>query len=326
MVTLELHLTDQCNLRCRHCYADYSATNSTFLVYKTAIKAMDDFKVLDSSLTEYSTIAFSGGEALLHPRISSLIDFAARNFEGLTILTNGKLLTEDRIRKFADYGNVSIQVSVEGDETTHDVIRGQGHFQEVLSRIDLLRDFNIDTQCAMTINKINLPFMEFYLQLCDEMDAKSTFHRYIPLGKSHESLRLSLADGTRMYSDLITLMKKYPVIPHCNLCSMIATSGSRRNHAPCYIGTWCIVIDHNGALIPCPYLGSPVADIAKSDLSDVFFSSELLNTFRERRYGTICRACRYSRECGGCRALSYAYTGDMFADEPLCRYVMEKSV
>jgi AdoMet-dependent heme synthase len=277
---------------------------------------------MEGFFSERSTVTFSGGEALLHPDASYLIDYTAKNFEGLTILTNGKLLTKNLVQKFADYGNISIQVSVEGDETIHDAIRGKGHFEEVLTRIDLLRDFNIDTQCAMTINTLNLPCMDFYLQLCEEMEVKSTFHRYIPMGKSHESLRLSPADGTRIYSELAYLIRKYPVIPHCNLCSMIALSGPRRNHIPCYIGTRCIVIDHHGALVPCPYLGTPVADAAKSDLSEVFFSSELLNTFRERKYGDICRSCRYSRDCGGCRALSFAYTGDMFADEPLCPYVI----
>jgi radical SAM protein with 4Fe4S-binding SPASM domain len=325
MVTLELHLTNQCNLRCLHCYADYSSMNYTFLPLETAIKAMDDFKKMNGFFPERSTIAFSGGEALLHPYETALVDYAAKNFDGLTILTNGILLTKEVIQKFADYGNISIQLSIEGNETIHNAIRGKNHFQEVLARIHLLQEFNIDTQCAMTVNAMNSPFMEFYLQLCTEMDVKSTFHRYIPLGRNLESLRLSPADGSRIYSDLVSLIRKYPVVSHCNLCSMIALTGPSRNHSPCYIGTRCIVIDHHGSLVPCPYLGTPVADVSKSDLSEVFFSSELLNLFRERRYGNICRTCRYSHECGGCRALSYAYTGDMFADEPLCPYVMENT-
>ncbi|MEN6516647.1 MAG: radical SAM protein [Methanospirillum sp.] len=323
MVSLELHLTDTCNLHCGHCYAGYSSDNHTFLSIRNIKKALGDFQKLGDCISECPTIALSGGEPLLHPDIIWIIDYCASNFPYLTILTNGRALTDDLLSLFADFGNVGVQVSIEGNEYIHDKIRGIGTYKEVLSRIDSLGQHGINCRCAMTVNALNLSYMEDYINICNDLHAHPTFHRYIPLGRGRETMQLSAQDNAQMFSKLYSLNREFGILPHCNLCSFITSGGMSPEHHPCYIGTSCLVIDHQGAIVPCPYLGNPIAHISESDLSEVYFSSDLLRKFRERDYGEICRTCPYTLQCGGCRALSFAYTGDMFADEPLCPRVIE---
>jgi radical SAM protein with 4Fe4S-binding SPASM domain len=79
-------------------------------------------------------------------------------------------------------------------------------------------------------------------------------------------------------------------------------------------------IQPNGDITPCVYLPHRViGNVRERSLKQIWLHSqtwEILND-RDRRYGG-CAACKYKQYCGGCRARSDAYYGDLMGPDPGC--------
>jgi radical SAM protein with 4Fe4S-binding SPASM domain len=318
MVTLELHITDKCNSHCLHCYGNYSYSNAAFLPATAAAKAIDDITVLNRTMSRHSHISLSGGEPLLHPDFAALVDRAARNADSVSVLSNGILLSRDVARCISNFTHIFVQLSMEGSEATHDRIRGPGHYQKVLKALENLQAFNVETFCSMTVGHHNITEIDAFLRQCKNLDVNPVLHRYMPGGRADDELKLNYKDNMRLYRAVIKNMKRYRIRPHCSLCSMAPLIKDPSYHHECNIGKNCLVVQAGGDIVPCPYIPVSHGNIAKIDLSDYFFNSPELEAFREREYGKVCRKCPDRQRCGGCRAITLGYTGDVFGDEPLC--------
>ncbi|NLI29650.1 MAG: SPASM domain-containing protein, partial [Nitrospiraceae bacterium] len=54
---------------------------------------------------------------------------------------------------------------------------------------------------------------------------------------------------------------------------------------------------------------------------DIWENSELFRQLRDfKSYKGKCGQCEFVNVCGGCRARSYAVTGDYLDPEPFCNY------
>ena len=89
--TLNLHLTDRCNFRCKHCFINM---NNRELSLEDCIKAVDKIY----SLNEYNRINLAGGEPLMVEYLQELIDYIVDKGFLCSIITNGSKLTEQFIR------------------------------------------------------------------------------------------------------------------------------------------------------------------------------------------------------------------------------------
>jgi radical SAM protein with 4Fe4S-binding SPASM domain len=78
-------------------------------------------------------------------------------------------------------------------------------------------------------------------------------------------------------------------------------------------------IQPNGIVTPCVYISDvKVGDLREKSLSDIW-DCELFAVLSDRsRRGDHCVVCDFRSCCGGCRARSYAYTGDITAGDPGC--------
>jgi MoaA/NifB/PqqE/SkfB family radical SAM enzyme len=101
----------------------------------------------DSSLEQEKTIlkhvydsgaygvAFEGGEPLLRRDLASILAFSRSLPLHTSLITNGTLL-ESRIDEIAPYINGVVYVSLDGQEKTHDSIRGvEGSFRKAVNGI-----------------------------------------------------------------------------------------------------------------------------------------------------------------------------------------------
>lgn len=126
--TLQWHITQQCDLSCRHCY-DRSHRQAVRLDQGIAI--LDDFYDFCRSQFVYGQVSFTGGNPLLHADFMELYRAAVERGFLTAILGNPtsqeKLEALLAVRKPAFY-----QVSLEGLREHNDYIRGQGHFARVM--------------------------------------------------------------------------------------------------------------------------------------------------------------------------------------------------
>lgn len=90
---VNLHILEQCNYKCKYCFAHYESKN--------ILSINDWIEIIDNICNSISVKRFNiaGGEPLLYPRIDELIEYIkSKNIE-VSIITNGILLSEYFIEK-----------------------------------------------------------------------------------------------------------------------------------------------------------------------------------------------------------------------------------
>lgn len=115
----EIDVTDNCNLRCKHCYHFHGKTK--FKKDETPINVWNDrFKELHNSGVRF--VLLLGGEPALRTDVLML---AHEIFPYMCVITNGTLKIPGKFTH-------PLFVSLDGLEKTNDAIRGKGVFSRVL--------------------------------------------------------------------------------------------------------------------------------------------------------------------------------------------------
>ncbi len=96
----------RCNLSCTYCneYDDFSKP----VPQATMVERLDQLADLGTTI-----ITFSGGEPLLHPDLDSLIAHTRKRGVMAALITNGYLLTPQRIKQLNDAGLDHMQISID---------------------------------------------------------------------------------------------------------------------------------------------------------------------------------------------------------------------
>lgn len=157
---IALHLTERCQLSCRHCLRDPGAVPADLQVELAA-------SVLDQARTLHRAehVALTGGEPALHPGLEAVIDTAVSRGYSWHLVTSGRgfdrvaaLLAGDPRRQDA---LTSVDVSVDGAEpATHDAIRGEGSHRDALAAALACRARRIPFSVQMAVNARNAADLE----------------------------------------------------------------------------------------------------------------------------------------------------------------------
>lgn len=132
--TLNLVISQDCNLKCGYCYADHGTYRSEtkFMSYDTAKKCID--KLLNSD--NDNTIVFFGGEPLLNfPLIKDIDSYLITKNLNIkyTMVTNGTIIT-DEIKDFIDEKFLNLWISLDGPKDINDGQRF-GNVESVHDRV-----------------------------------------------------------------------------------------------------------------------------------------------------------------------------------------------
>jgi uncharacterized protein len=165
-------LSESCNLACRYCFekAPAHSADRDMMSESVALKCIDFFERMLSlngaSEDEEKSIIFYGGEPLLNygTLLFSLREIRKRQ-EGdnahwknvqLSLVTNGTLLTEERLAELNSLG-LSIGISVDGPEEITNANRhhvgGRGCFKEAKRAIDLCKSAGVEFSLSMTLSE-----------------------------------------------------------------------------------------------------------------------------------------------------------------------------
>lgn len=141
-----LHISHDCNLRCRYCFAGTGSFGGERMHMSPEIgrKALD-FLIKNSANRKHLEIDFFGGEPLLNfDTVKAVIEYGHsletkydKKFK-FTLTTNAVLLNES-IREYINENIQNIVLSIDGTRQTNDAMRtkvgGQGTYDEILPRI-----------------------------------------------------------------------------------------------------------------------------------------------------------------------------------------------
>ncbi|MBU1726590.1 MAG: radical SAM protein [Candidatus Omnitrophica bacterium] len=141
-------ITNRCNLSCRMCdIPENRVEELSTQRWKEIIR--------DASLIGAQTAVFSGGEPLLREDIFELISCARNNRMNACLTSNGCLIDENVAEKLARSGVNVVNVSIEGNESVHDFLRGNGVFKKALCGLSALKKCNIESTIASTVSNYN---------------------------------------------------------------------------------------------------------------------------------------------------------------------------
>lgn len=319
---LQWHLTDRCNLKCRHCYRDERKTDLDLEALRAILAGYVSF--LDR-LGRNGRIQFSGGEPFLSPHLYELIRAARTHHIPSRILSNGTLVTPDVARRLRRAGCRLVQVSLEGLEATHDTIRGPGAFQQALAGIAALRETGVEVTISMTLSRVNAGEALAVARLAEEVADRVHFSRLVPVG-SGQALAdelLSPAQVRELMTALVALRRKMSIDLPLRDPLWKAYFNPRLNGHNCIAGCAVsyngVTIESNGDVYPCRRLPIVVGNVCQQPLYEIW-RAPLMQTLRDRdRLGGKCGRCRLRWVCGGCRGVAYAVSGDdPLAEDPQC--------
>ncbi|WP_157067836.1 radical SAM protein, partial [Desulfosarcina cetonica] len=157
------HITDHCNLSCRHCLFACSPQA------RTTLSLADFQRAFVQSFDLGARLFFlTGGEPLMHPDFIAICRTVLDHDDEshLVILTNG-LLIEARWQELMQLPmeRLHFQISVDGDRSAHDATRGAGSYDRLVKTLSRVGECGIDTNLAMAVDRDNLAAMAHPIEL-----------------------------------------------------------------------------------------------------------------------------------------------------------------
>ncbi|MDY6904994.1 MAG: DUF5714 domain-containing protein [Thermodesulfobacteriota bacterium] len=161
-----LHITDRCNLACRHCL--FACTDKTKVTLPLEILITI---VADAYDLGVRTFYLTGGEPMMHPDFQAIcrMILKERHDTRLVILTNGILIPEhiDFLQTLPE-NRLFLQISVDGIGGTNDNLRGEGTYEKLLSAFDAIKDIAPSVTLSMAVHAANYHQMPDMVALADE--------------------------------------------------------------------------------------------------------------------------------------------------------------
>lgn len=321
---IQWHLTTRCNLACRHCYQEQALPDLSFAELQRVLAAVTTFR--ESMPGRRFRLQFTGGEPLLSPHLLPLLDLAAEAGFATRVMTNGTLVDDARAAALATHGRPIVQVSIDGGPATHDALRGEGAFAKAIAGADRLREQGLQVTFAMTLGRRTAADIPTVVALGREHADRVGFHRLVPCGRGR-ALAAELLSATELKAAFAGILEARQASPGLEMPlrdplwrPFFACLGGEDRIAGCSIGYHGLCIDARADVYPCRRLPVRLGNALQDPLADLW-QAPVLEALRDRsRLKGRCGRCPLQWQCGGCRAIPFALSGDMLAEDPQCFY------
>ncbi|MEW5744952.1 MAG: radical SAM protein [Nitrospirota bacterium] len=334
---VQWHLTERCNLSCRHCYQtggrsdELSLHEITDVVSEAAEMFGDWAEAYGIGIAPSFTL--TGGEPFLRPDLAQVLEtIADRGFE-LFLLSNGTMIDMERARMLAALGVKGVQVSIEGPEAVHERIRGKGSFAAALRGVHYLLGEGIEVTLNTTLSEVNADSFMRLVSLASAMGVhRLGFSRLVPSGRGAGLLSDMLDTGRvkRLYTalrslgtDNLALVSGDPLFSQMAFDAETGEGGSVACGG-CAAALSGLTILPDGTVTPCRRLPIPIGNVREDSLRELWAVSPVLEQLRNRRkYKGKCGRCSRWAVCRGCRAIAYAAaqargSDDFLGEDPQC--------
>jgi MoaA/NifB/PqqE/SkfB family radical SAM enzyme len=274
---LKWSITDECNLRCKHCFRSERT------------KAIERNEI-DLLIDDFSCVALTGGEPLLHKDFLYIINSLQEHKIYTEVATNGILLDEEIVKYLYNKNVSKIQISIDGpDERTNDFIRGEGAYSKIIKSIKLLKHFNIEVALAVTLNHLNVGLIDEFVLLKKTLNIEYLrFELYVPVNEDQNNLRLLRED----INNICRTFSKY------RLDSFISFLGLS-NGISCGAGTSMCMINTDLTISPCDLLCDEIRSSQKisklNSMKEIWNNDDVIVEWRKDIIGG-CKAAALKDE------------------------------
>ena len=304
---LAYQITDSCNSRCQMC-------NIWEKKPKNELSSAEIEEVFSSRLfSKLRWLNLTGGEPFMRSDVFEIIQILNKlpKLEGIAIPSNGFLtkriveVVEKSLKILGKKKFLSVTLSIDGFEETHDEIRGvPGAYKKVMATLDELlklkkryKNFNVGVQ--PTISKKNIKEIEEFYEFMKENKTQnvgfavtmSSDGYYGNLGTKLELDKKDKKKVERFFKKIIVNDPQYAFY-YLKLIDMFKTG--RRNFL--WLGGFLsLFMNPNGDLSPCPIL-SEDKDFyfgnGNSNAHYAWFSKRATKIKRHLKNESVCKKCQ----------------------------------
>ena len=343
---LYFYLTNDCNLKCRHCYINpkfqQNSKSCDFLPTDLFEKIINQAIPLG-----LKGIKLTGGEPLLHPEFEQLVDFTQQSNLSLTVESNGCLMTPPLANKIARSIRPFISISLDSTNVeTHEWLRGvKGSFEAAVQGIRYCTEAGIPTQIIMSLVQRNKNHIDDMIRWAERMGCESVKFNIVQptergkkIYQNNENLsvkeHIDIGQSIPRDRQTMTTMRLTSSLPPAFL--PLSYMFNKYRHG---CGSGCNIkgilgVLWNGDLSICG-IGSCVEElrfgnIATSPLKEVWQNNDLLHTLRDglpEKIEGVCKECVFQMSCSGnCPAHNYYATGRLFSSGWFCQQAAQEEL
>lgn len=169
--TIQLEITNKCNLRCKHCYLGKYEENINDIMVENLISQAKDMGVVNFDIT--------GGEPLLYPEIEKILSKILEMGMKIVVFTNAVRLPQ-KVKLLIDkYYGIQFKVSLDGwDAESHDYIRGRGTYNKTIENIKTIKNSNVPVSINVVLNSRNIIGIKKFQELSKELNAPFIYDRF----------------------------------------------------------------------------------------------------------------------------------------------------
>ena len=297
---LILHVTNRCNMRCKHCFVDFNGSKREL--------TLDEIKSVSEKLPGLIWLDIGGGEPILRDDLEEIISLF--NFKELAIPTNGweaeRIVEKLKRIHLMTSGRLIIAVSLDGMQKTHDEIRSPSSFERAIRTFNKLKEvdgirikFNT-VLCEKNYDEI-ISLMRFVRGLGPD------FHSILMLRGTPRDPLMHLPSSEKIKAlekDIYRIQQSYDY-GRTGILSRIQRNyqkykrdlslrilQEKRQVIPCLAGTFHLVIWPEGSLSVCELL-PPVGNIREKNLEDLLNGVEIKKAVLSIRNGN----CFCTHDC-----------------------------
>jgi len=337
-VTAFWEITDECNLRCIHCWADDGRAAADEL---TTAEAMDVADQLAAAGCR--RVYLTGGEPLMRPDWPQIADRLRQRGVDVTLITNGIRVNETVLATLREAGVAGLSVSVDGPQEVHDAIRVgaprgvRSVYVRALRAIELGKRGGLRVTAITQVHRGNLRELDamgelfaelgvdvWQIQLCRPL-GRLVHHRGRYLLEPRQLPELETTLGRLIDRKLVSITVADNIGYYGRLEPKLRSSDQPvpRVWAGCLAGCRTVALCANGDVKGCPSHPREfiVGNVRETPFGTLWADPGRFpyNTaFREELLEGACAECAYRRVCrAGCTSMAYCVTGTIY-DNPFC--------
>ena len=342
-----LHVSHDCNLRCKYCFAETGdfGTGRKLMPVEVGKKAID-FLIEKSYGRENLELDFFGGEPLMAwETVVETVKYArsiekqhGKNFR-FTITTNGVLLDDEKI-EYINNEMSNCVLSLDGRKEINDNIRptanNKGSYDIIVPKFRKLvegrtKPGRTDYYVRGTFTKYNLDFADDVLHVANDLGFEQLSIEPVVTDEKYP-YALTSADLPRVFSEYDRLYEIMEKGCHFNFFHFMIDL----QQGPCAIkrlrGCGCgneyVAVTPDGDIFPChQFVG--MDEWKMGNIFDGNVNSEIKNYFAKTHIYSKkgCSECWARFYCsGGCNANSFQYEGDVQIPNKLACEMQKKRI
>ncbi|MFC2172310.1 radical SAM/SPASM domain-containing protein [Acidobacteriota bacterium] len=335
--TFVLELTWRCNNACLHCYNVWGTPELQYNQQDQREMSTEEIKDVIVRLqddTDFKSLGLSGGEPFLRDDLSEILSFVRSRGIGVVVITNGTLLTEERVAETMIGGTYEVTLLSHRKEVHDFMADRHGAWEDVINGMANIRQTTGNLVVVFVATKLN--YMDLYktAELAIALGAYGLMYNRINLSARNIKHADTLLPTPAMIQENLDMLEE--IGEKYNLSTAVSVVLE-----PCVIDIkkykhihfgWCplagedsyFTIDPAGNVRICNHSPTIVGNIKQQRFSHIYYHHPYVRKFHNT-WPEDCEDCdpQKKKTCrGGCKAAAEQCYGTLSRVDPfvtLCK-------